>query len=307
LPPIIYTDEYGGGFPMKRIIAFVFILALAPLALYTSAGCSGGIDQLALQNLESGALNTCDGTECSGVDPEEDAGEDPSNTTASIYENLLCSEDTVNNESGKSTPFRQTTGGQVELEYAPASLCGRYVSPPVQIATHEPVLPFNPVIFCNDQEVPLHNPHPSCSVTSDINATYMNVPAKDFGICALRLDDEYISVPYFVYRNNGQELSRYEILRTCVERLSCALGTFRSTGIGLIEAATESDPVSDDITFLVLRAVDNYIVEASDLGNLTNAALVLEDVGLPVDDDIVSHNQHHMDTVITFIEDNCVE
>jgi hypothetical protein len=291
---------------MGRFTVFLFVMACALLALFISAGCSGGIDQLALQNLESGAINTCGDLECTTEDPADDSDGVADGVSASAYENLICTEEeTGPTDNGQSAPFRQTAAGNIA--FTTPSLCGRPVYPPVQLATHEPVLPFNPVVFCGDQEVPLNNPHSSCSATPDISSGYINIPTQDFGVCALKIDDKIISTPFFIYRNNGVELTRYEILRTCVEQMSCTLGTFRSAAIPLIEEANESPIISSDITFMVLRTVNGLIVEASDMGNLANATLLLDEVGLPIDDDIVNHNQHHIDEVITFIEDNCVE
>lgn len=300
---------------MRRVIFFLFIASCTILALYTSAGCSGGIDQLALQNLGSEALNTCDGIGCIDEDLEEDADMDAedlepsSKSPISAYENMICNSsifEVNHNSSGKLAP-RQTTGGPLVSGLNLGFICGKKLTPPVMLATHEPVLPFQPIVFCGDTEIPLNNPYSSCGATSDISSHYINIPTQDFGVCVLRIDDKIVSTPFFVYRDNGPELTRHEILRTCVERFSCTPGTFRSTAIPLIEEATESAIESGDITFTVLRAVDSIIVEASDMGNLANAALVLEDVGLPVDDDIVSHNNSLMDAVITFIEDHCVE
>ena len=299
---------------MRKYTVLLFVVACTLLALYATTGCSGGLDAMQLQNLGSEALNIDDSPDDdTGVDAEDVGSQtDPNSTvTVSIHENLICTDEEVEDADSETQeqvdPPRLTTGGNIELTRDPVSLCGRHISPTQTLSTHEPVFPFQTVVFCDNTQVPLNNPHLSCSAISDISYSYTNIPVNDFGVCILKLDDQVASALLFVYRNNGVELTRHEILRTCVERMSCLMGVFRSAVIPLIEAANESTITSSDITFTVLRTVDNYVVEASDMGNLANAVLVLDDVELPIDDDIVSHNQHHVDTVITFIEDNCVE
>jgi len=285
---------------MKRTITFLFTLVCALALLNTLSGCSGGVDLPSLQNPEAEALTTCDGGECGSTqDPNIDAEETP----PEIYEKTICRID----DPEKLTKPNEASRGDNILTHVSTTLCGSYVSAPVAPGTHEAALPFHQTVYCENREVPMDNPHPSCSFSSDIVSTYVNVPTTDFGICVLKLEDQEISTPYFVYHNNDQELSHYEILRTCLERFSCEMGTFRSAGIGLIEAANISEPANDDITIIVLRAKDNYVIEATDMGNLANAALVLENANIPLAGDVLDHNESLVGSVLDFIEENCVQ
>ena len=309
---------------MVRVITLFIVLLCLFLIIQATTGCSGGLAGLNPPANETGDTSLY-GNDETPDDATATDNSDDSDETAYVFdpfiadaENMICIVDRADivvqdkpDESEHTIPPTQVTADQRFPSKDPSEiekgLCGTKAditnSSDIQISE----IQIQPCGITVPVEYPQHE---ICNAVSDVESSFdPGLIGSMYGMCELQYEYRRLSVPQYIFRTDGSHLTRHEALHECMRLMSCDNGILKNIQYSvahLMENAS-SPLVPADVIIKVKLIEENYYTQISDMGNMANAALVLNQAGLELDEDIPAYNQEVVDLIFATIEEECSE
>jgi len=156
---------------------------------------------------------------------------------------------------------------------------------------------------CDVSQVASSGQHDQCCDMDEFGFNYTdNASRPHYGICELQYDGDPISKKQYIYRTDKAKPTRHDILRKCVISMSCYEGIL---GTVISGSVIGNDISPKDVNIHIELYISDSLYEESEMGNVKNAGLILEDMGMPVDSDIIDHTVTYMDQYFSFMKDEC--